>query len=318
MWYEAWEAWCSYHYQEKAEIVEREQILNQVLWYNSNIKSSDQVLENKTLLDRGVVYIKDLVNRQTSDIMSSYEFECKFKYPNFLEYTKIIKAIPKEWQQQISSKIVSKDEDIEIAEQLVKSMKFVYWELMDKKIIVDNAREYWQKELKSNIEESKWEKIRERVFSVSVLTKLREFQFRLISCRLVTNVKRAKWQKDVSEKCYYCDQESETVLHIMYDCKIIQSIWQKTWKWVSYMVDKKIQLLRYETIFNECMGQYKDTVNIICLIVKQFIYAQKCLKEDISIMKVLTKIQDYRKIEKMCTIKSNKMRHYYKKWKQIE
>ena len=251
MWYEAWEVWCSYHYQEKAEIVEHEQILNQVLWYNSNIKSSDQVLENKTLLDRGVVYIKDLVNRQTSDIMSSYEFECKFKYPNFLEYAKIIKAIPKEWRQQISSKIVSKDEDIEIAEQLVKPMKFVYWELMDKKIIVDNAREYWQKELKCNIEESKWEKIRERVFSVSVLTKLREFQFRLISCKLVTNVKRAKWQKDVSEKCYYCDQESETVLHIMYDCKIIQSIWQKTWKWVTYMAGKKIQLSRYETIFND-------------------------------------------------------------------
>ena len=60
------------------------------------------------------------------------------------------------------------------------------------------------------------------------------------------------------------------------------------------------------------MGLHKDLVNVIILIVKQYVYANKYFKTPVTFIGAMTKIIDYYKIEKVIAYRNNKQGKFYK------
>ena len=58
----------------------------------------------------------------------------------------------------------------------------------------------------------------------------------------------------------------------------------------------------------------KHIKNTICLLVKQFIYRQRCLQKDISIVQFKKHVYNIKGYEKYYALKNNKINKHLRKW----
>ncbi len=63
-------SWCDYNY--SIPNTKKNEILNQVLWINSNIRIDNKVVYNKMWEKKGIVYVKDILNH-TNGYLSHVE-----------------------------------------------------------------------------------------------------------------------------------------------------------------------------------------------------------------------------------------------------
>ena len=64
------------------------------------------------------------------------------------------------------------------------------------------------------------------IYKITNIPKYRSFQYRLLQRGLVTNIHLYKWGLADSDKCSFCQQESETVPHMLATCVQATEIWQ--------------------------------------------------------------------------------------------
>ena len=92
VWYDVLVSWCKFNYKKLDDI---NSIMNSIIWLNSEITVKDKPLMSKKCIENGILYIKDLVNMHSKELMSYNEFVQKYgNVINFLQYYGILKAIP--------------------------------------------------------------------------------------------------------------------------------------------------------------------------------------------------------------------------------
>ena len=74
VWFEIWYSWAQVSFQKQ---VNNSQIVDQMIWLNSNIKNNGQVFCCYDYIDQGVWYIKDLIDPNTKVWFTSTEFQEK-------------------------------------------------------------------------------------------------------------------------------------------------------------------------------------------------------------------------------------------------
>ena len=67
-------------------------------------------------------------------------------------------------------------------------------------------------------------------------------------------------------------------------------------------------------LFNGYKGPYPEMVNTIILIVKYYVYVQRCLKEKLNFLGVIKSIEKYKKIEEIAAKKLGKLGKHNRKW----
>ena len=75
-------------------------------------------------------------------------------------------------------------------------------------------------------------------------------------------------------------------------------------KWIKYFMHIKVILTPSMIICNNYNGLYKDTINCIILVSKQFIYAYKCRKKMLNQVLMISRIYETGRIE--CNIATKK------------
>ena len=140
-------------------------------------------------------------------------------------------------------------------------------------------------------------KLHTDIYRITNITKLRSFQYRLLQRGLVTNTSLCKWGIKPSELCSFCKQEKETLSHLFYYCTKVQDIWARITLFLKqeYCIDTAIR--------NTIVQPKSHVGNFICLLVKQHIYAQKCLGTELTEQKVLYAMHTMQSIEKYIAIK---------------
>ena len=316
IWYEIWEAWAEVNFQPN---VEDDQIIHQIIWCNTKITIQGKPFINKQMQNKGVMRIGDIINPRTQTFLEYKEFCEKFDYEGpFLNYYAIISAIPKEYKQKIGkSKNIYSRENPVINLESTHFSRYMYKLAQEKVSYIDKGRIKWQMELGREILINEWEKIRYNTFKITLITKLRYFQYRMLSSKIVTNVHRAKWDQNISANCTICQEEKETVPHLFWFCKKINQIWKALNKLLNYKLNDTYQITYENVILNNVRGKHKATYNTIILIVKQNIYAKKCLGEEINFMSILTNVQEIKKIEYLAMKRTNQVAKYEKKWKNM-
>ena len=68
-------------------------------------------------------------------------------------------------------------------------------------------------------------------------------------------------------------------------------------------------------IFNSYEGSHKKLINMMILIVKQYINAAKCKRKTITFMEAMTRIIEFQKTENLIAWRKKQKEVHLKKWK---
>ena len=79
------------------KVANSNQVENQVIWLNSEIKIDNKPLFNKKWFEKGIIQIKDLLDN--CKFISLQKFQDKYEIRDVMHYLGLVSAIPKEWKK---------------------------------------------------------------------------------------------------------------------------------------------------------------------------------------------------------------------------
>ena len=316
--------WCVVSYEIPNSHLE---VADQQLWFNSNIKdpTTERTFCFQKMYKAGITKIRDIYDFHTNKFM---EFnELVYNYGNlgasgFLNYLALIKRIPEHWKSLLQSPPNDNNADNKLTEiwQLMSRTKVAsgfYWYILNTKETegYDHGYVTWKKELKSDIEKEDWEKVRQLAFKISTSTKLRYFQYRLLSKKLTTNVHRNIWDNSVSPLCALCKNDKETTIHLMLECETVKAFWKALFRWLKYICKYDSKPSAENIIFNDIKGLNREFVNTVILLAKHHIYVCKCKEEKLKLIDLTAKVHNLFILESNIAHRTNKVKTFKKKWK---
>ena len=143
-WKSVVDAWSEFNYRDPQT---QNEIQNQVIWYNSNIKIGDKMVLYQAWFNQGIYYIKDLMiqNRmytfkELREIFGSCIQE--------MQYNSLISAIPIKWKKEILVMNNTEEEFVSnygMLEDKNKWSQFVYARLNWSTSAVQKVSEWWSK-----------------------------------------------------------------------------------------------------------------------------------------------------------------------------
>ena len=174
--------------------------------------------------------------------------------------------------------------------------------------------------MKRNLKET-WElaycngiKCIKQILKVTVDSKSREFQFKILHNILYTNEKLYKLNpvKFPTNLCSFCHAVSETIEHLFYNCKHTIGIWEA----IITVWGKALKLRAVPSKICLILSDPDETLllNFISLIVRKYIYSCK-RKESLPVFRELyNQFKLLYKYEHFIAKKNHKLIPFLKKW----
>ena len=313
-WSNTLKAWCTYNYYNNFRIE------NQLIWYNSEIKVNKKVIMWADVNKKGLKYVYQLFHQgefQGEQVMlDNYGL-------TRLRYNSLKSAMPKEWKEFFQSHNKAcyfpiPPHNLDISCNTDNFSKKVYNYLADDSMIIHNKYIKWRIDLGQQYQDVLTDFARSHldIYHLTNVPKYRSFQYRLLQRGLVTNVQLYKWELSITENCSFCNREKETMIHLFWNCPNVQKLWQELLQYFTTSYgQQKLNLNAEAIIFNRLSCRKSNLANFLCLITKQFIYRQRCLKENLHFPKLKAHIRSVQNMEKYIAVKNNKSHLHDKKWK---
>ena len=308
-------AWAKVHYLEPTN---KDEILSQCLWFNTRVRNAKELFVNKEMQSAGISTIRDVFDDHR---LKFYEYEeLQYSYGNignYLGYFKVVESIPKKWKEMLKTAQYDDSERkdmLDILHSAKGATREMYIVLRDQDTYYDHGKVAWQWELDCSWDRAEWAAIRLHATRVSLSTKYRWFQYQVLSKKLVTNVMRNKWDSSISPECGLCKEKSETIIHILWECKIAKSLWSGTQRWIGYICKLEVKFNVREIITNMCSGRYKEFIDTVIIVMKQYIYACKCLGEKPKTNIFLQRLHTLYITERSVAYQNGKVVKMEKKW----
>ena len=314
-WKDVLKSWCEYNYYTGRRIE------NQYIWYNQKIRIGGRVVMWNDVYKRGLKYVYQLFQNKR---YKSYD-EVWYQYGlTKLRYNSLKAAMPIDWKEYFQTKdlieflpIPPHNYDRVIIQGSKSLSREVHGFLADDAMIIHNKYIKWRQELGIGIGETLGEFTAHHmdIYKVTNIAKYRSFQYRLLQQGLVTNIHLKKWGIKQSDQCSFCNNDKEGILHLIYYCPVVQELWAQMVQWIKEQFGIQEVLITVDTVvLNRIVENPRSVANFICLLVKHYLYAQKCLQKEPSIHQVKDKILQVERIEKYIAVKNNKILVHNTKW----
>ena len=116
-----------------------------------------------------------------------------------------------------------------------------------------------------------------------------------------------------------CHNETETLIHLFIKCPIVTRLWEQVQEYIQrrfkiFVID----ISPTTVVLNSIVSKKWHAANFICLLTKQYIYAQRCLGRDINFLELKAKIRTAESLEKYIAIKNERLSKHQKKWGILE
>ena len=291
-------------------------VKSQVLWFNSNIKINSEMLCYKNWIRAGIVRFEQLITEQ-GIYKTMEEIQVEFgKCVNFIEYYNVRNSIPKEWMLTVKKQVEVdvKKPATQIVKDITKCTGIVYTFLRDKWQDDGKNRNKWERVLNIEIRDKTWEEMYNTTCKLTLVTKLRIFQFKICHRYLTTNETMARWDKNIDGNCALCKKELESVIHLMWECPDVQKLWKALTRWFDRYCYIKLDLDCKKVIFNMYKDEFADLVNTVILITKYYVYAQRCKGNKLNFTELVKAITRYKSTELAVAHKIGKTKKYVNKW----
>ena len=132
---------------------------------------------------------------------------------------------------------------------------------------------------------------------------------------VITNIQLSHWKWITNDNCSFCLQQQETLKHIFFECPKVQELWNQVEQYLSSRYTQATwHLSPTNIILNRITQGGNHCENFICLITKQFIYQQRCLKQQLCFYTLKTRIRNIENMEKYIAIKNARLGTHNRKW----
>ena len=135
-----------------------------------------------------------------------------------------------------------------------------------------------------------WQRLFKKLKYTTVDTKLRWFQYRILHSILSTNRSVSKFIHGQDHLCTFCKKESETIIHLLWDCPKITIVWNELAGISNSRAihSYNFKFTKWLVIFGQCDIIKTDLVcDLIILLGKYYIYRCKVQNKELS-LKIFT------------------------------
>ena len=160
-----------------------------------------------------------------------------------------------------------------------------------------------------------WDKSYISPFYCTKETKLQTFQFKFLHRRIATNDYLFKIGISLTDICTFCEQNTETLIHLFWNCEFVQTVWQNVQHW---LIQYQIKPQDFSLSLSTCLGLVDSTEDILLhhalLIGRYHIYSSK-VKKTLPNLDVFSQtFLKCQEIKKCYAYKTNTVRKYKSKW----
>ena len=118
--------------------------------------------------------------------------------------------------------------------------------------------------------------------------------------------------KVVSPLCNFCKQENETIIHLFYECKLVETFW-------STFIESWGQYFHINTMMTAeqiLLGDvlYPNLFNFLILAAKRFIYTSRCQERIPTFVGFKNFVNGIQKVELFIANRADKLGKHIKKW----
>ena len=314
------EAWAKVNFQA---IPESNDILSQILWGNSLIRRQNRPIFDQQLVNSNVDTILHITDLTTKTLIT-YDrlFENFGQSFDRLFYLGLLAAIPKQWKIEIRHGSFEEDIDtnylLDTFKTGEKASKKLYWTLLHSKYPYNDTYQIrWNHELQKRIDDEEWPLLFPNFMKIIKPTRLRYFQYRVLTKTLTTNIKRSIWNISISKLCTFCKKKDETILHVLYECEQVRTLWDKVVKTIEHFFNVKVIIDENMVICNNYRGPNREIINFLIIVLKQHIYASKCLETIPTYVSYMNKLAMWYFVDKCFAVQDNKYEDCVKKWANL-
>ena len=178
---------------------------------------------------------------------------------------------------------------------------------------LEHKQAKWELELNCQLDEWYMRSFKDNILVTNV-PKYRSFQYRLLHRSIITNKHLFHWNKRTDKLCSLCGSHEESYIHLFFMCNHVNQLWE----WVKefgQQLGEEVHLEKRNIIFNRIANNPQHVINFVCLIVKQYIYKQRCLGERIRVHQIRELVHRVQNYEKFYARKNNNLRKFCSKWK---
>ena len=121
----------------------------------------------------------------------------------------------------------------------------------------------------------------------------RDFQYRFLVNAIHTNIKLYYWKKVPSKIFEYCNNEVQNVKHLFFTCEKTSKIWEKYEEFISQQEITEATCLEFNwknIALNKVHPKAEHVFNYTVLIIKQAIYAHKCLGKNLDFPQIISQV----------------------------
>ena len=260
-------------------------ILNQYIWYNSNVDIPINRNHYRTYMENGITQIKDIVNTNGTFLtFDNIQRIYKVQKTSYLFYQTIVNCIPKTWKNILRTNVCEEQNsmnDIPISINGVEynihhiTAKQIYAEMVIAKYDISKAQSTYT-EVYETVDED-WSKHYKHHVRLNIPPKVKENQYKIIQNYIATNKLLYKMNLISSPRCNFCNLYTQDTAHMFYSCLIIKGFWLEMNAWLSTEFGLQIDLNEKHMLLGDF--QLSGTLNRIILFAKYYI--SKCKYSDV-------------------------------------
>ena len=142
---------------------------------------------------------------------------------------------------------------------------------------------------------------------------VKAFQYKVLNSILYTNFKLCKIGYIADDKCTFCKSESETLIHLFFNCVYSKLFW-KDFEIYYYSVSNELLHLSLQDVLIGIIAVQCPLLNYFLLIAK--LYLWDCTRSQVrpTIAGFKTKIKLKFETEKYICTKNKTLKEFYQKW----
>ena len=293
--------------------IEKTAVLQQQLWYNSSICVNELPVFYEKWSAQGVNKISDLLNEKFE--WKTFN-EMKETIPGMYitDYYGILDAIPTAWKELLKqdSQEASNDEQMTVLENVANysnKVQVIYRMLNHNPMLLADKALKLSRTIGIEIETEDLVRLVSHINKISICSKLRSFQYRLLMSSIITKVHLMRYGITDNDRCSFCNSEVEYIKHLLVECEKVKDIWRSIE--CNYDVGK---LDKQAIITNVVNTNPKNATNCIVLVTKYYIYSSKCQEHHLSVENCKQYIERYVAIEEEIARSKNKLTAHQIKW----
>ena len=316
-------AWGRITYQTHPDF---EDFITTPLWANSDIRRANTPFLQWQLITSNIITIEDIFNTSEKRYYTFEELnQMHGKMTDFLTYSALINAIPpiykmhmRKINENINHDNIERISKLDRYCELKDPSKNMYWHLIERQKTEDACRFLWDKELGTHTDETSWSNKYSQILHITVSTKLHLLHYNILNRVLTTNIRRNKYNNNISPKCTFCHVDDESIAHLIFKCKKVRKMWEVLQKWCERCYDIKVEFNLYYVLFNGKGHKDNRFVQLLTLIMKQYVYSTKCKNENLEFISFIRQVNMWYNIEKTIAYKTQRIKQFQNKWKSYE